>query len=92
MWDPSSACWWLCCWPTGLRGDRWKHEPTPTLMRCTADLCEQGKRQCPCPAACEVAEDELEFERRQMQALTLWVCVLLVVLGFLIGYLWGWIQ
>ena len=26
------------------------------LMRCKADACEQGRKPCPCPQSCEVAE------------------------------------
>ena len=61
----------------------------PILMRCTANLCDQGRKPCPCPTACEVSEEDAEWERRSTQALAVWVCVLLVVAGFLLGYLWG---
>lgn len=59
------------------------------LMRCEANQCNQGRNECPCPEACQIAEEEAEFERRQMQALATWLAVLLVVAGFLAGYVWG---
>ncbi len=61
----------------------------PILMRCEANECQQGRKPCPCPQACQIAEEEAELERRRMQALVFWLALMLVVIGFIAGSIWG---
>lgn len=76
------------------------HHPAPNdwphrrviPMRCVANQCASGRRPCPVPHACELAEEVEEYDRRSMQALATWLAVLLVVLGFFAGYAWGWLR
>jgi hypothetical protein len=47
--------------------------------RCSADACQQGRRPCPCPEACEQAEPVDAMKRRYINAI---VSVALVGLCF----------
>lgn len=47
-------------------------------MRCVANQCGQGRRQCPCPDACRLAERQ--DERRSAQMLAAWLLVASVAL------------
>lgn len=47
--------------------------------RCSADACQQGRRPCPCPEACEQAEPVDAMKRRYIDAI---VSVALVGLCF----------
>ncbi len=68
----------------------WPHRRVIAL-RCTANQCQQGRTPCPVPEACQLAEEADHFERRAMQALVFWLAILLVVIGFIAGYAWGWL-
>jgi hypothetical protein len=46
----------------GLLGDRYARVVIPLASDCCGD-CAQGRRQCPCPEACELA-DPAEQDRR----------------------------
>lgn len=45
-------------WPARRCTDAQAIERQPLLMRCAANECSQGRQRCPCPDACQVAEDD----------------------------------
>ena len=60
------------------------------LMRCHADACEQGRRPCPSPAACEVAQEDPEpdFQSERVQALIVRLVMLVALLGAIAAVVW----
>lgn len=54
--------------------------------RCSADACQQGRRPCPCPTACEAPEPLDAMKRRYIDAI---VSVALVGLCFAVVALVG---
>jgi hypothetical protein len=49
--------------------------------RCTADACNQGRKPCPCPEACEQPADGLlsGYRRGIVSALVVVLCVLVAL-------------
>lgn len=58
------------------------------LMRCEADACQQGRRPCPTPSACEVEESEPDFRRSAQEALLVRLIVVVAILGATAAVLW----
>lgn len=55
----------------------------PILLQCTADACDQGRKPCPCPTACRVAESQ---RRDDINAgIWAWCCVSAVLLAAIIA-------
>ena len=52
---------------------------------CSADRCQQGRTACPCPQACEVAEEELEIDVRMtaLEVIALSLFILFCITGLL---------
>ncbi len=57
------------------------------LMQCKADACNQGRKPCPCPDACEVADDDLNpWLRKFSEPGVFWCCYIgALVLALIAG-------
>lgn len=56
---------------------------------CTSNACDQGRKPCPTPQACELPVQYADDEPMPTSfALVLWVCVCIVILA-LISFLAG---
>ena len=59
---------------------------------CTAQACNQGRKPCPCPDACQIAaDDELELFSDLWSAIAVFalVCVFCASAAFAVGYWTG---
>lgn len=57
-------------------------------MRCASGECNQGRRPCPTPSACEVEESEPDFRRDAQEALLVRLVIVVAILGVTASVLW----
>ena len=57
----------------------------PTVLRCHGP-CDQGRKPCPCPAACEAREDEEQVDLVFLWAVVAILTVTIIAIGVAI---WG---
>lgn len=53
-------------------------------MKECQNYCEQGRRPCPCPQACEMPDDEADKHIAQV----VWVIMLAVVFSLFVAFFW----